>query len=628
MKKLPLQAILLACLFLLASGHSAFAQTDLVHYSKVFKREKPYRIFLPASYQQEPNRRYPVLYYMHGNKGTHQTPFDNIQELSDKHQLIIVCWNGRSEDSDVRPYNVGYHSNINYNYQFTDYFLEFYQHIDSSFRTQANRKSRAVFGHSMGGFVAYVLGQKFPHLIGLIVNSKGSPEFFMGLPGNHTLIQHRHMLGNMHGLLVRFQHSTIGEELFHLNNEVHYAASQEAGLQYNFQAYDHIHFLNYAQFKDAVDWAAANFKNIPNAPERWHHSSIDASFHIWGYDVSSNLKEPGFIELKGVSKAGFRVQTRKWLPDGIAIPGVKITTLTAPFYEPNVSYNISDFNPRTGETKTLPVLADSKGRLQIQTDHEAHIIGITRAKEKADLTITQFAGINRSRFVHHKQNAFIRIRAWNRGHTKADGVKLRISTAADSVVIDNPEITIGTIAAGQNEWLRDSFRIRINSAPPTDGVSPYIRFNLAFTDNKGNSWKDELDVLPLYDVQEFDAIGVDDGDSEIFGSGNGNNIAEPGELIMIYQESHRTRLYYDDPYIITERLHDDLQPDKWGDGYALSSLIRISPDCPPGHVIKFLASYEVKQWSTINRKVSWGTFSITIGNKKPTTPPSDSEKDL
>ncbi len=32
-------------------------------------------------------------------------------------------------------------------------------------------------------------------------------------------------------------------------------------------------------------------------------------------------------------------------------------------------------------------------------------------------------------------------------------------------------------------------------------------------------------------------IGIDDGDSEIFGSGNGNNIAEPGETVMIYEIS-------------------------------------------------------------------------------------------
>jgi len=57
----------------------------------------------------------------------------------------------------------------------------------------------------------------------------------------------------------------------------------------------------------------------------------------------------------------------------------------------------------------------------------------------------------------------------------------------------------------------------------------------------------------------------------------------------------------------------ELQPDKWGDGYALSSVVHISEDCPVGHQIKFLASYEVKEWKTIKRNVTWGTFTLTIG---------------
>ena len=85
---------------------------------------------------------------------------------------------------------------------------------------------------------------------------------------------------------------------------------------------------------------------------------------------------------------------------------------------------------------------------------------------------------------------------------------------------------------------------------------------------------------------------------------------------MVYEVTHvphRTRLYYDDPYVDDERLYVDLQPDKWGDGYALSSVIHISEDCPIGHQIKFLARYEVKEWKTIKRNVTWGTFTITVG---------------
>ncbi len=159
-----------------------------------------------------------------------------------------------------------------------------------------------------------------------------------------------------------------------------------------------------------------------------------------------------------------------------------------------------------------------------------------------------------------------------------------------------------------------AYEITAAVSPVKDGSPFRVRLNILISDDKGNKWHDELDVPVWYDVPSFDDIGIDDGDSEIFGSGNGNNIAEPGETIMIYQHSNRTRLYYDDPYVEAERLYDELQPDKWGDGYALSSLVRISKDCPPGHVIRFLASYEIKEWKTIKRNVTWGVFSITVGS--------------
>ena len=157
------------------------------------------------------------------------------------------------------------------------------------------------------------------------------------------------------------------------------------------------------------------------------------------------------------------------------------------------------------------------------------------------------------------------------------------------------------------------FKVTSSSKPPPDGSPFTIRFNVVITDIKGKVWKDEFDAPVYYDVPEFSNIGIDDGDSGIFGSGNGDNIADPGETIMIYQDSHRTRLYYDDPYVDSERLYDELQPDKWGDGYAISSLVHISKDCPVGHQIKFLACYEVKEWKTIKRNVTWGVFTITVG---------------
>jgi hypothetical protein len=83
---------------------------------------------------------------------------------------------------------------------------------------------------------------------------------------------------------------------------------------------------------------------------------------------------------------------------------------------------------------------------------------------------------------------------------------------------------------------------------------------------------------------------------------------------MIYAGNHRLRLYTDDPYVETEQeqLIDEVLPAKWPDGFTLSSVINVSADCPKGHVIEFLASYDTKTFMPIERKVTWGKVFVEV----------------
>src|SRR6218665_1447000 len=81
----------LLLIFILATGTTAlFGQVDREHYSKSFKASRPYRIYLPESYQSKPAKRYPVVYYFHGNNGTHQLPFPGVTDLVNKADVILV----------------------------------------------------------------------------------------------------------------------------------------------------------------------------------------------------------------------------------------------------------------------------------------------------------------------------------------------------------------------------------------------------------------------------------------------------------------------------------------------------------------------------------------------------------
>ena len=593
----------------------AIAQLDQSHYSSVFGGEKSYRVFLPKNYHSSENR-YPVIYYFHGNKGTHKLDIPGVADLVEKNDVILVAWNGRSIDEDIRPYNIGNHSNVNYQVQFKDYFLELVDHIDSRFRTLTDRSNRAVIGHSMGGIMSFFLAAKYPDRIGTAVNSKGSPEFFIGYPDNHTLYSVRYFFKYLHGVNIRFHNSSDGE-LVYLNNEVHQGAIREKGLSYEYQVYEGGHKLMPKGFEDAFNFVIQSFKDPAPDPQRWHHADIYPEFNIWGYEIESNLDGPGFIDLKGVTKGGMGISTKKWQPLGRPIPGVKINVKTPAIYEPNKVYNFLDYNV-SKDTKSLSKLeSDSLGRITFATNHENHQIGIYRKNDPGEIVFLSYKVNEKDAFLEQNEDSNLRLQILNRGGKTIKNLRVHLSTEQPDVEIDKTELIVKEIRSGESIWLREAFIVRASNEPVKDGAPFRIRFNLNFSNNN-NTWQDEFDAPVFYDVLRFTNIGIDDGDTEIFGSGNGNNVAEPGETVMFYEitgMSKRLRVYYDDPYL-DERLYDEIQPDKWGDGYTLSSLIRVSEDCPIGHKIRFLASYEVKEWKAIKRNVTWGTFTITVGGDK------------
>lgn len=607
--------ILLTSAIYLSETVTFCSQSDTSHFSKVFNRIKPYRIFLPDGYHTT-KKRYPVIYYFHGNTGDHKLDIPGVMDLVNANNVILVAWNGRSEDTDLRPYNIGNHSNIKYNIQFKDYFPELLNHIDKMYRTIPERSSRGTIGHSMGGIMSFFLAGKYPNLIGAAFSSKGSPEFFIGTPSRHTLYQVRYMFRNLYGVKVGF--ATSSEcELYYLNNEVINGALNENALDFSYKKYEGPHDITPGQFKDAFNFIISAFKDPLPVPLRWNHADLYPEFDVWGYEIRSNIKKPGFIELEGVTKGGLGISTKGWEPDGPVIPGVTINVRTPFVYLPDKEYNLIDYNGTAGKLTSGTVRSDKNGRISFDVNHERHQIGIFRKGDPPEITLLEYKVNEGGLFLDHKKECRISIRLLNRGGTAADKIKVILSTSKKGVSVTEPSASLDRLESCTMAWIPMSFKVLASNDPPHDGSPFRIRFTLTISDNTGHTWTDEFDAPVYYDVPEFTQIGIDDGDSDIFGSGNGNNIAEPGETVMIYEisdGSRRLRLYYDDPYIDGERLYDEIQPDKWGDGYSLSSLLHISGKCPPGHKIKFLACYEIKDWKKIRRDVTWGTFTITIGN--------------
>ncbi len=126
-------------------------------------------VFLPPSYSDEPTRRYPVVYALHGysigaEQWTHEIHVPQTIEgafAQGVHEMIVVL-----PDSKTIHNGSMYSSSVT-----TGDFEQFIAHdvvayIDGHYRTIANRQSRGLVGHSMGGYGATRIGMKHADVFG------------------------------------------------------------------------------------------------------------------------------------------------------------------------------------------------------------------------------------------------------------------------------------------------------------------------------------------------------------------------------------------------------------------------------------------------------------------------------
>jgi hypothetical protein len=194
-------------------------------------------------------------------------------------------------------------------------------------------------------------------------------------------------------------------------------------------------------------------------------------------------------------------------------------------------------------------------------------------------------------------------------------ILLTVKCADPSVLLYNAIQEI-TLDKNSKICLSQPIGIACTKTPPHDASPPWIKLNVQI--RCGNDdFTDAITVPVYYDVPYFNDIAIDDGKivkNQAFGTGNGNGQAEASERIMLYENGQRLRLYTEDPYIeiVSEQLFSQTLQGVWADdGFKLSSIVKISDHCPPGHIIEFLANYE-EVFKPIRREVHWGKVKITI----------------
>jgi hypothetical protein len=334
---LAIPAVLISC----AAAQVREAKIlDLTHYSKVFGEERNFRVFLPPDYESS-NKRYPVVYFFHGwseryNKGPRGRSGydsgddyggDNIARFVGAHDLIVVKWDGynpRSDGEDYpRPYNI---SPVETHRQFPLYFPELVSHIDSNFRTLADRKHRATAGLSMGGFTSFWVAGKYPHLVGSASNFMGSSEFYVGPNGFPSEYRHTEMYRNYEGVRTRI---VIGARDFirwyhrRMNAIWDFVRPHHEHEEFEF---DH----GTPGMAKTLSFHMDAFADPLPDPKLWHHIDVYPVFDVWDWSVETDRTRPGFTMIENVSPSGFRSSVREWIPGGRFMPFVNVRITTGP----------------------------------------------------------------------------------------------------------------------------------------------------------------------------------------------------------------------------------------------------------------------------------------------------------
>lgn len=140
-------------------------QRDQILHSQVLDTDIRYSVLLPRDYEESPDRRYPVVYMLHG-LGDDQNSW-NGDWLHAAERIKLLEGQGLEDMIYVYPmgYQCYYVNKFDGSFPYMDMFVqELVPHIDATWRTVADKQHRCITGYSMGGFGAWVLAGKNPDL--------------------------------------------------------------------------------------------------------------------------------------------------------------------------------------------------------------------------------------------------------------------------------------------------------------------------------------------------------------------------------------------------------------------------------------------------------------------------------
>lgn len=554
---------------------------------------RTYRVFLPAAYAAS-QKRYPVIYWFHGFEQPTPEREHDIAQYVAAHDIILA---------DVGPVELAG--------QFPLYFPELVEQVDRTLRTLADRGHRAVTGFATGGFMAYWIAGKYPDLVASASSFMGTPEAFVGPKGFAVEYSHDGLFANYDGVRTLLVRGTRDFTQFYhrrLNGIWMYARTGHES-----ESFDSEHGT--PGIARALDFHLHAFANPLPKPASFSHADVYPNFAVWGWVVASNRRRPGFTVLENVSSTGFRSSVREWIPDGAAIPEVKLSLASAPLYPPGSVHSVMYIRLRDGKVRRTSQRADAHGRLSFELDGDLYEVGVS----PAPLIAISGYEIADAAWATAGRPVSLRVKFWNKGALRSGTSEIRWESPNAGVKFESAATRLYALGPGESATLPLKFTVEdperamvkilavagVNRMPLDLPLFPAAPPAAEFRIADGSTVNIYRHAIERADVT--------------LGEGNGDGHAAPGETFAVLLPdagAFRAAEVFTNDACVDNSLRAS---DSWADydqagASARYSLPSIRPDCPQGHVVHLLArvlipnppNHQVKYW-TVELPVWWQT---------------------
>ncbi len=562
---------------------------DISHQSQVLGGTRTYRAILPPGYAKT-QKRYPVIYWLHGYEQGDEERESIIAGYVASHDVIVVN-SGPIETTGGYPL----------------YFPELVDQVDHSLRTIANRDQRAVSGFATGGFMAFWLAGKYPDVVSSASSFMGNTAASVGPRDLDLEYNLDDVYGNYDGVRTRLVTAERDFRQFYhhrLNSIWLYARTG-----HETEAFDAANVAS--GVGKTLDFHMHAFAAPLPKPATFSHADAYPNFGLWGWEVVSDRREPGFTVLENVSRTGFRSAVREWIPGGSIIERTKLNVTSPALYPPGSIHRVTYFRLRDKNMRRVSMKADGRGRLSFDLDGDAYEVGISA---EPVLTMT---GCEPTAAAWATAGGPIQLRAkfLNTGNARSGTTVIQWSSPDSAVKFEPATTRLFGLAPGESAEIAVT-------AIVADATRAILKVVAAEGANRMSF------ALPLFPpAATVKDIHISDGQTiEVYqhavqtseamlGDGNHDGQAAPGERFALLLPDgaamRAAELFTNDPCIDNSVRGLDSWNDYDHAGVStVYSLPLIRPDCSPGHVVHALARVLVP--NAPNHRVRYAAIEFPV----------------